>query len=62
MSDTSWKKNNTNDPTYKRNFIIVGLVTLLVGLVAGLTLAAKIDAAEKANAAAADTKVELGAP
>lgn len=54
MSDQSWKKTDTNDPTYKRNYIIVAVTTSLIGLVAGLILATKIDAAEKANRASLD--------
>ncbi|MEZ4458241.1 MAG: hypothetical protein R3E66_00655 [bacterium] len=47
----NWKKNDTSDPRYKRNVLIVASVTLTLGLIAASILAAKINAAEAANAA-----------
>ena len=47
----NWKKNDTSDPTYKRNVIVVASVTFTLGLIAASILAAKINAAEAANAA-----------
>ena len=48
--NNSWKKQDTNDPAYKRNFKIVALVTITLGLIASSILAYKINAAEQANA------------
>ena len=47
----NWKKNDTSDPTYKRNVIVVASVTFTLPLIAASILAAKINAAEAANAA-----------
>ncbi len=50
--NNSWKKQNTDDPEYKRNVKIVAAITISLGLIASSILAYKINGAEQANAEA----------
>lgn len=59
--DTSWKKNDTSSPEYKRKVVFYTVLTAVLGLIGSGLLAYKIDGAEKAQAAriqAAQTQVK----
>jgi len=49
--DTSWKKNDTSTPEYKRKVVFYTVLTAVLGLIGSGLLAYKIDGAEKAQAA-----------
>lgn len=50
--NNSWKKQDTDDPAYKRNFKIVAAITIALGFIGSSILAYRISSAEQANAEA----------
>lgn len=61
--NNSWKKQDTDDPIYKRNFKLVAAVTIVLGLIGSSILAYKISGAEEANVEAVQLiKAEKSAP